>query len=194
MGPMEKPVSIVICGVLNLIFGGMNLISIPALLLFELIQRKLGSQMGPPNPVLQAMQENPALRAWTLIGSVFGFLAGMVLVAAGVGLLKGRPWARLWSIYYAIYAIVMAGVALVMNALFLFPILLEQARKASDPAVMGGAVGGMIGAVFGSCFGVIYPIVLLFIMTRPRVKEYLAWRAQQESAQDGSAPPPAPVL
>ena len=184
---MEKPTSITVFGVLNLVFGGLAVVAIPFSLLVLLMPRAAAS-----NPVLQIMQSTTFLRCWTYIGSGLGLLATIVLVACGVGLLQSRAWARRWSIYYAVYAIAAAVAGLIVQVAFLLPPVLEKVRYASDPVVVGTMVGGVVGGIFGTCFGLIYPIVLLFFMTRPRVKEYLEWHGQRGETAGGPDPDPPP--
>jgi hypothetical protein len=89
-------------------------------------------------------------------------------LAAGIGLLMLKPWARTLSIVYAIYSILQAIVGTIINYFLLVRPLIEQAQNSSGPeaaAAMGGAIGGTIGG----CVGLIYPALLLFFMMRPNV-------------------------
>ena len=93
----------------------------------------------------------------------------VALLAAGIGLLKLKPWARLVSIAYAIYGVVMVVVGGVVNYFFLVQPLLAQAHTQPGPAA-AAAIGGAIGGTLGSCFGLIYPVLLLIFMLRADVK------------------------
>lgn len=99
---------------------------------------------------------------------VLGLAARVILLAAGIGLLKLKPWARTVSIAYAIYAIVMILVGAVVNFIFLVQPMLEQAHQKQGPEA-AAAIGGVVGGTFGSCFGIIYPILLLIFMMRANV-------------------------
>ena len=103
------------------------------------------------------------------ISIVLGLLVSLALLAAGIGLLMLKPWARIVSILYAIYSIVMLIVGSVVNYFFLIQPLLQQAQQKQGPEA-AGAVGGAIGGMFGSCFGLIYPVLLLIFMLRPNIK------------------------
>jgi hypothetical protein len=92
---MERPKSIVVFGVLNIVFGALGLCGG----LFAIaIQFGLTNPQGSPNPALEIMQSNPLYELWMQIGLVLGFVATGALIAAGIGLLKNRPWARVTSV------------------------------------------------------------------------------------------------
>lgn len=120
------------------------------------------------NPVMKIMQDSPAYGAWVKFSIPLGLLACGALLAAGIGLMFLKPWARKLSIGYAIYALVFGLIGMVVNFLFLVRPMLEQARE-QQGAEAAGAIGGAIGGSIGSCFGLIYPILLLIFMFRPNV-------------------------
>jgi hypothetical protein len=100
-----------------------------------------------------------------------GFVATIVLIVAGVGLLQSKAWARAASVWYGVYAIVLGIVGFIVNAVFLFGPLLAMAKQETGPAA-AGAIGGIAGGVFGGCIGLVYPTLVLIFMTRPHV---VAW-------------------
>ena len=120
------------------------------------------------NPVIKIMQENPAYAAWLKVCIPLGLLSCAALLAAGIGLMFLKPWARKLSIGYAIYAIAFGILGMVMNFLFLVRPMLEHAREQQGPEA-AGAIGGAIGGSVGGCFGLVYPILLLIFMFRPKV-------------------------
>jgi hypothetical protein len=111
-----------------------------------------------------------------------GAVVCVVLLAAGIGLLRLRPWARMASIIYAIYAILMGLVGMVVNYYFLVQPMLAQAQQ-KQGAEAAGAIGGAIGGCIGGCFGLIYPILLLIFMTRANV--VAAFRPTSGQPADG---------
>ena len=105
----------------------------------------------------------------TLTYRVLAALAATaVKLTAGIGLLRMKPWARLLSIGFAIYAIVFTILSMAVNFIFLLRPMLEEASHKHGPEA-AAAIGGAIGGTVGGCFGVIYPILLLIFMTRPKV-------------------------
>lgn len=120
------------------------------------------------NPVIRIMHDTPAYAAWVKFSIPLGLLACGALLAAGIGLMLLKPWARKLSIGYAIYALVFGLINIVINFLFLVRPMLEQARE-QHGAEAAGAIGGAIGSSVGGCIGLIYPILLLIFMFRPNV-------------------------
>ena len=170
---MQRPTSITVLGVLNIVFGALGFVAI----IFTAV-----SLMMPAghtnNPVFEIIRNSPVLATWMKISLPLGFLSCVVSIAAGIGLLKLKGWARTLSIIYAIYSIVVIVLGTAINAIFLMRPLMEQASQKQGPeaAVL---IGGAIGGTFGSCFGMIYPVLLLIFMFRPNVKA--AFRPSDES-------------
>jgi hypothetical protein len=177
---MQRPKSVTVFGILNIVFAGLGLCGMAfSVMLF------LPSAAASNNPVVQIIQSSPAYAAWMKISIVLGFVVVVALLAAGIGLLNLKPWARTLSIIYAVYAIVMVLVSDVVNYIFLIQPMLQKAHSEQGPEA-AGAIGGAIGGMFGGCFGLIYPILLLIFMTRPHVVAAF----HQSPAQGG--PPPMP--
>lgn len=159
---MPRPTSVTVFGTLNIAFAALGLLGVIAsVAMFKM--------MGDTaNPVMKIMRDNPNYAAWIKLTIPLGLLACAVLLAAGIGLLLMKAWARKLSLAYAIYAILLGLAGMVMNYLFLLqPLMAEAAQKRGPEAA--GAMGGVIGGSVGGCFGLIYPILLLIFMTRPKV-------------------------
>lgn len=158
----KRPTSVNVFGILNIVFAGWGVVGLlgSAVLLF--------ASPDFNNPVIKIMHENPGYAIWVKIGFLLGIPGCAVLAASGIGLLFLKPWARVLSIVYAIYAIVLGIVGTAVNAIFLVLPMLHQAQEQSGPAA-AGAIGGAIGGILGGCFGVIYPVLLLIFMMRPKI-------------------------
>jgi hypothetical protein len=134
-----------------------------------------GMQQNPNvrNPVLDLMAENPGYRLFNQVSLGLGFIATIVLIIAGVGLLQSKSFGRTLSIGYGIYALLSGIVGLIASYVFLIQPLLERAQAAGGGPEQAGAIGGMIGGLFGGCLGLVYPILLLIFMCRRNVAEAL---------------------
>ena len=153
---MERPTPVSVIGILNIVFGVYALFGVCMTLAMQ-------SFMDiEKNPVLKLMHDNPSYSAWVKITIPLGFIAGAILIAAGIGLLRLAEWARRLSIGYAVYAILMATAVSVTNYIFIL-------RPAFADGQNAGAVAAGIGAVFGGVFGLAYPIVLIVFMTRANI-------------------------
>ncbi|MBN2195700.1 MAG: hypothetical protein JW751_22960 [Polyangiaceae bacterium] len=164
---MNKPTSITVFGVLNLIFGVLGTCGVGASLV-----GLLTSQPGT-NPVYDIMRQNSILLVWTYVSSALGALFTLLLILSGVGLLMAKSWGRLLGLGYAAATILFGLLGLVVNSVFLVPAMFALTESA-DPALAGGAIGGIAGAIGGGCVGMVYPILLIFFMTRRPVVDYLA--------------------
>jgi len=160
--PLQRPGVVTTFGVLNIVFAALGLIGVIGAI------STLSMSAASDNYVVKVMRDNPTYLMWIKISIPLSLLALAALLAAGIGLLRLKAWARVLSIAYAIWAIVTGLVALVLNYLFLArPLMEEAARKES--AESAGLMGGAVGSLFGGCFGLVYPIILLIFMTRPTV-------------------------
>ena len=160
---MQRPTAVTVFGILNIVFAALGIIGvIGSVMLFAAVGA------DSKNPVVQIIHDNAAYAAWMKISVALGLPVSAALLAAGIGLLQLRPWARRFSIIYAIYSMVMVVVGSVINYFFLMQPMLEQAHQKSGPEA-AGAIGGAIGGTVGGCFGLIYPVVLLIFMLRANV-------------------------
>ena len=168
---MQRPTSVTVFGILNIAkagFGMFSTIISIALLL---------AQADSNNPFIKMLHENPAYAAWMELCIPLGLLSCTVLLAAGIGLLCLKSWARKLSIAYAIYSICMRILGTAINATFLFQLLLKYQEHSR---VAGLAMFGLIGGCVVVCLGLIYPILLLVFMLRPNVVAAFQPSAQPE--------------
>jgi len=159
---MQRPTVVTVFGILNIGFAALGLIGAAATLLMFRFLPAAG------NPVLQLMNENALLKAWTDASLLLGVVASFFLLAAGIGLLMMRNWARVLSLAYGIYAILSGVIGTVLTLVLLCKPLLDTAGKHRGPETVA-AVGGAVGGTVGGCISLIYPILLIIFMTRPRV-------------------------
>lgn len=163
---MQRPVSVTVFGILNIVFGILGVLGIFATVaLLALMSSGAG---GNANPMIKFMRESPAYSAWIKLTIPLGVAVSGVLLASGIGLLKMKGWARKLSIGYAIYALIFGLANFVVSYWFLLRPMMEEAARKQGPEA-AGAIGGAIGGSVGGCFGLIYPILLLIFMTRPKV-------------------------
>ncbi len=156
---MQRPTSVTVFGILNIVFAALGIFgTIASIVLFL-------APPDPNNPILKTMYENPAYAIWFKVEIPLGILSCAASLAAGIGLLCLKSWARTLSMAYAIYAILYGILETVTSFIFLYRPMLE---KLQGPAA-AGAIGGMIGGSIGGCLSLVYPILLLIFMSRPTV-------------------------
>ena len=170
---MPRPVAVTVFGWLNIGFGALGVICTP----IQMLNMQMGSTFGGAEFMdAFAYMETPAFKTYLMVSLVLGFI--VVLIVAGVGLLNLRPWARLFSIGYAIYSYV----AMVVGSAITYSVMLPafEEMEAGDPFVRIGMMSGLGGA----CCGLVYPTVLLVFMFLPQVKQ----------AFEPGVPPPLPEV
>jgi hypothetical protein len=179
---MQRPTSVTVFGILNIIFavfGSLALVASIAL---------LSVSAAFPNPMVRIMHENPSYAMWIKINIPLGLLSCASLLVAGIGLMKLKEWGRKLSLGYAIYALFMGVLGLVMNFFFLLRPLLQEAVQKQGPEA-AGAIGGAVGGSVGGCLGMVYPVLLLIFLTRPKLVAAFQW-----SQEEATMPPLPPAL
>ena len=158
---MKRPASATIFGIFNIVWGFLGVCS----LTWALIMR-FGLIPGlEDDPVIERMASNSGYQAFTIVSEIFGAVATVVILAAGFGLLQMRHWARLATIGWAAYSILMVIVGSLLNFFLIFRPLINETGGPERIALMFGlgftlAIMTFIGA---------YCVVAIFFMTRPKL-------------------------
>jgi hypothetical protein len=171
--PSARPASLIVFGILNILFGVLGLCGTAGSSAMFFVQ--LPRDPAIPNPMLDLLDSNPTFRLFMQVTIVLGGLASLVLLAAGIGLLLTKAWGRTLSVGYAWYAIVAAIIGTVVNWVYLIQPLMAAMKDVEGPAAMG-VVGGAVGGLLGGLFSLVYPVVLLVFMNRSAVRAALAPR------------------
>ncbi len=168
---MQRPTSVSVIAILNFVFGGLGLCG-QILTVIGLLVASAGAAAQPggfPNPTIDAVEKFPVYKAYSFLSTGMGFLASILLIACGIGLLQMRPWARMGSLLYAIYAIVMALVHIVASVVYVLPGALEAAKTLPREAAAGFQVGFVFGLAGVTLYSISLPVAILIVLTRPKV-------------------------
>ena len=166
MPSMKRPTAVSVFAILNIVFGALGILCTPLSVVFLFLPIRTGS------PILRMMNEQPVFRAWMIVEAALGIVAAIVLLVAGIGLLRLRPWARIVSIGYGVYAILNGLLGMVTNYIFILMPMAGEMRSGSAEAL--GAFAGLIGGLVGGCLGLVYPVLLIIFMNRPRIRAAFA--------------------
>jgi len=166
---MERPKSITVFGILNVIFGALGVLGALCNVLAQGVASSFRNDPNFRNPMMEQLEKSPALKSWTLISLCLGAVASAVMLAGGIGLLRSLRWGRLLSVGVSIYGLISQIVGIMVGALYVWTPLLSQLDTAEGPMVFGIWAGVIVG-MLGACLGFVYYGLMLYYMTRPVVK------------------------
>jgi hypothetical protein len=149
----RRPISAIIFGILNIGFAAFSWIE---LLLFK----PMASIMAK-----SAAASDPAQMHWQWIASVVDAAAALAQLAGGAGLLAGQRWGRILSLAWAWFDIVFC--------LTRCPLTWDASRDALAAAHVGPGAAPVltwIAAIIATIASMIYPGLLIYFMTRPKLK------------------------
>lgn len=155
-----RPTVVTVIGILGIIVGSLSLLSLP----FTLLQVTGVFSRLPGNAATRFIYEDPTFRTWMAISLPLGFIAAVLWIFTGIGLLKMQAWAYRVCLWLLCYAIIMgvAGMS-VTTALFLHPSARWPSFPGGDLMRVSGIVGGLIGGLFGVA---LYSVVLVLMLGR----------------------------
>ena len=181
-----RPTSVVVLGVFNIIYGAaVGLYSVCGGLMLV-----AGAAVGTSQTTQSGQQAGPIgfdqyefiqrrVPSFYIIGAVsttVWTLIPLILVGAGIGVLRVQGWARTASILCAAALVLATAVDLAYTISLVDPAMADYyAEKAKAPGMAGLAVAANLPlihaiTIFSNIFPVVYPIALLIILNRPRIK------------------------
>ena len=163
---MQRPVSVTVFGVINILFGVFGLLSNLMLTVMRFAPHLLMLQ----GQGLMAESPHAVVNIWTQTLLIAGIFVSMGLIAAGIGLFFLHPSARKASIGYSIYAILTAAGGMLISVIYVALPTLQTADTHNVPGGQATLIGGMIGGLLGAtCFNLVHPVLLWYFMMRPNV-------------------------
>ncbi len=179
---LGQPQTVKVFGILHVIFGGFGVLMVSWNLVVMIFGNPMLKLMGnSPQFEMQTRLETE-MQPYTLIGMFIMMVLTVLILIAGVLLLKKRKSAIKWSNYYAWSSIATKLINLVISIVYIVP-LTQKAMSAVTPSSSGamfGAMGPMMimSIVVGFAISLVYPILTLILLNRPIVK---TWFANQPS-------------
>ena len=135
----ERPTSVVVVGVVNIILGVINLsVAVcggAGLLLFNSLSKSMPTQGPSPFSFMDYIDARlPGYLLYTVIAAVLGFIAGLVALFSGIGLFRMRPSARTLSMGYAVYLMISVAVNFVYQWGWVQPLMVQWQREVMPAA------------------------------------------------------------
>ena len=187
--PMPEPSAIKVFGIMHLVVAAYGLFTGVAGLIATLFMdgfskvMTAGSSGSGPSGDAQAeamVTYMSALKPFTLVTLCFGFVLTVMLIIAGVGLLRSRESGRLMSIRYAWTSIITKLITLVYTFTHVIPITkrFSDSMYQGMPSGMGDTMSSIMqySQVFSILVTFTYPVVVLFVMKGDKIRQYLAGR------------------
>ena len=191
---MQRPTRIIVFGVFCLIIGFVSGfkntmeagLSIAGPVTLDQM-RTMMEQMGQPLSKSQDQDfevqikalSKPVYRVGQGVESVASMVMAVVLMVAGIGLLRERAWSLRLAKWWAWYAIPAAAVSVVLTMRYVYP-------EVPDVSVGTGAISSAFMLIVLWAF----PVLLLRQLPSEQVKAYLSLRERQ-SAGAAAIPTPA---
>jgi hypothetical protein len=136
--PRKKPIGLLVIGILNLVFGSINLISILCCSIFLVAAfvglRSLYNQVPPEDQreldgLWQAFSANvPGLVPFLIASIVVSLILGVMQFVSGWGLVKIQNWARWTCAVWGLLVVVTVTASLFYEVAYVFPGI-ERANK-----------------------------------------------------------------
>jgi hypothetical protein len=128
--------------------------------------------MPQPNPVIDAIRDNPTIRTFVAFSAVTGTLISMLLLLSSLGSLALKGWGRAGMLAYAALALLMTAVEQTVNSLVVGPEMLRVMRQSGMPQPAGMALmSGWVGVAINLLVRLWYPALILYYYNRRHVKE-----------------------
>jgi len=190
-----RPTPVLVMAILNFVIGGLSLLyhlccTLGGLVMFGAMSGAMKNmpappttpgKLAPPNPftAMGSMPDYiPNFYAMSITTAVVGSLMAGMLIAAGIGLLNMREWARRTCIAYGGLSIFISLASFAYALIVVLPATERWQRdfyaQMNMPAPPSSPLANSMGAIFGLLFGIAYAIALLVVMFLPSVRAAFA--------------------
>ncbi|HEY4309044.1 MAG TPA: hypothetical protein VGN12_06295 [Pirellulales bacterium] len=158
----------------------------------EALEQKTPAEV--PIADMMAAYRDPKLIGYLIADMTTGLFGNVFMLASGIGLLASKAWARRLGVWVAVFKIIRLVAVYGFAIVFVIPVfsqkmgemlgqMTEQMQQKAAPPAGGAPIPNMAqtmatfygiamssGAVLMILFGAIYPAIVLWVLTRPRVK------------------------
>jgi hypothetical protein len=169
--PSPRPTSVTVIAVLAIIFGSLGVLAMCCAM-----PQYLGVNFAP-NPVINAIRADKPLFFFTLATMALGLIISALQLAGGIGSVGLKKWARTALIVYAWARLITGVIELPVSIAYIQPRTNQITMQAMKGNPVMNQPGMQVMMKYGQYFGyaisvllLIWPMVILYIMTRPHVK------------------------
>jgi len=185
--PIGIPRIVTVFGIMHLVFAGIGMVSaVSGLFMAFAGNPSMKMQGNAADAMVQAQQTMmDKVKTVEITGECLSILVGVVMIIAGIKLVKGRRDGLGWSNKYAYLSLLEKLAKLVIAFTVVIPATREMMRdmmngSTSVPSGMNtfmeiSLVGGVIGSILVAA---IYPILTLVLLNRRGLREWFAERGR----------------
>ena len=162
-------------GIINIVYAClgmmMGLVSVGAMFAFKAVMSGAQGEVKEAKMFVEAFDD---LMIYSYIDAVFKVVLGLVLLAAGIGLLKKKIWGQRLCLFWAIGRMVVAVgmLVLTLGPTREFQEKVNQMEGGQQEQFQQMAQG--VGSVIGIVVVCIYPVLCLVFLTKKRVRDSLS--------------------
>jgi hypothetical protein len=161
----RRPTSVTVIAIIAIIWG-----SIAVLAMMCAVPQYLGMQFTP-NPVMDGIRKDPVLLGFHIASMVIGLALGIILLAGGIISLSLKPMGRTLLIVYAWGSIVTSIPSMILTVAVITPRTFQHVpNMAANPQMAQIMKLSAYGGVALSVVALTWPVLILYFMSRPRVK------------------------
>ncbi len=175
MAPVTPTAVPKVFGIIHIVYACLGMIvsifGVVGMFVLKTMMGKMSEEMKEAQLFLDAYDK---LMVYTFIDAGLKMVLGLVLLAAGIGLLKKKLWAQKVSMFWAVARIVVA-VGMIFLTLGATREFQESARQigGNQQEDFQQAIQG-VGNVMGVIFIGIYPLFCLIFLSKKNVKDALS--------------------
>jgi cytochrome bd-type quinol oxidase subunit 2 len=139
---------------------------------------------GDGEMVAAQMEMMDKLQPYTYLTQFLGVVLAILIIRAGLALVKSQKGALKKSNQYACASLVVKGIILVLALLVFIPAsnaMYEQmfsgigaSTSSAGQGIQAAKTMGAVGNVVGPVLGAVYPILALVFLNKEKIKSYLA--------------------
>jgi hypothetical protein len=182
-----EPSSIKVFGIMHLVIAAYGLFSAAASLVSTLFVDQFGKKFAAgasasgqaSQDAMMIFMSETAVFTYVTLG--FTLILAVILILAGIGLLRSRESGRVMSIRYAWVSLSTKAITLIFTFTHIIPATQKFASNMYKdmPGVSGDFMTKIMqySQVFGLLISCIYPVIVLVFMNGQKIKEYMAARA-----------------
>jgi hypothetical protein len=168
--PVQRPgTALKVLGIIQIVFGILGLLSAPVTVLVAIFN---AASKDPVQRKLHTLMWEGPVAAWSYSQAALGFVFAVLLIATGIGVVRGKLWGRTVGLVYAIGTLASLLIGQVIMFVAVYPALFDM-LSSTNPIERAGAAGGIGGGVGAAIFGMVLPLITLVVLARKSARDQL---------------------